>query len=317
MSILIGLIDQRIQDSQPIGWDTNKIGGLPAWISSATSLPECKNCGKTSSLVAQLYCPLGGSSFHRCLYLFVCPGECSKQQNGWRVFRSMKHDNTENLLEVDTIMLTDTERWDAMAKLLNTKLEQAPEPTRTNTDCTIVFEPYYLSVVDEPSDQSESYDHVNDLIRNYERSEGKQLNQLICERSTSSKGREGPSELYEKSELKHGDRIFYKFLKRLQKCPQQCVRYERGGSPLLVSGLTEQTIKRCSHCGGEFIFELQLLPPLIPFLKAQNGTPCEVEFGTVLIFTCERNCWPAEHDQYDLLEELIVLQGDPDIHLYR
>lgn len=47
---------------------------------------------------------------------------------------------------------------------------------------SVVFEPHYICVVDEPHDQSESFDHVTDLIRNYERSEGKQLEALIHDR---------------------------------------------------------------------------------------------------------------------------------------
>ncbi|CAG5125104.1 unnamed protein product [Candidula unifasciata] len=434
-TVHVGLLDQKIENSQVVSWDINKIGGLPAWIctESSPSVPECKNCGQISSLISQIYCPLGGSEYNRCIYLFACPRDCSKQQHGWRVFRSMKHDSTyhpeseqateisqqpskcvddfwsqdqddwggesdkwgvepselddgshvlppyqesadqpaesdcgvacsetievlkpeivnhdsgcpgsngcllQNNLETssalpddhqdteesaveETLSLADAERWNALAKLLNTKLEQDCSPTKLNSNRTIVFEPYYLSVVDEPAAKVEEVnDHVSHLIRNYEKSEGKQLHTMISDRPTS-KAKDSSSEFYEKTELKHGDRIFYKFMKRLQRCPQQCIRYDRGGDPLLVSHLQDQPVSPCPHCGQRRIFEFQLLPPLIPFLRTVDGTPCEVEFGTVLVYTCEQNCWPADRDstcKLDLLEESIVFQEDPDIHLYR
>ncbi|RUS68667.1 hypothetical protein EGW08_023571 [Elysia chlorotica] len=454
MFVLIGLIDQPIHKQENVGWDTNKVGGYPIWLNtppaSQASCPPCRLCRGPQSLVAQLYCPLGGSAYHRCLYVFACPNRCNLQTQGWQVFRSMQYDptfdatcsgsnkstgkdhnndqhkgdvdvsswaedaddwgdgaddwgdaednwggseadasqtatkdslvcsddlvmtiesksdsdvhpsandmqhladnfsaqmniisnsdasvgspvangsNATSTLEAEpdggveeSMLVVDAGRLDAMAEILNTKHEEkmlaiARDPLIYGD---VKFKAYYLEVVEEPVEEEQVSDHVLNLIKDYEKSEGHSLSSLLHERSKTGKGKSGASEGYEKSELRHGDRKFHKFLKRLQRCPQQCVRYNRGGDPLLVDELED--IARCPACGGERVFELQLLPALLPWLQV-DGTEhnVEIDFGTVLVFTCKNNCWQDEVAPHSsqLMEEVIVLQGDPDRHLYR
>uniref|UniRef100_A0A8C9NEG2 Programmed cell death protein 2 C-terminal domain-containing protein n=1 Tax=Serinus canaria TaxID=9135 RepID=A0A8C9NEG2_SERCA len=40
-----------------------------------------------------------------------------------------------------------------------------------------------------------------------------------------------------------------------------------------------------------------------------------VEFGTVIVYTCERSCWPTNHQTP--LEEFIFVQEDPDQRLFK
>ncbi|GFN83102.1 programmed cell death protein 2-like [Plakobranchus ocellatus] len=473
MSVLIGIIEQPIKKPESTGWDTNKIGGIPIWPQKPRQpqlpIAKCRVCGRCQSLVAQLYCPLGGSAFHRCLYIFVCPGQCSTQPQGWRVFRCMQYDAaydksqqghktyigtgagaTENM-DVDswadgaddwgdggddwgqgeddweedknksscptgtgeatltnqtsenvicdeagavrkdeiikgsagfsegtdrvslesqdadvtklisenfstqinlgnnstghgtdeasacvsqvtvadtntpqviqeTMLPTDSGRLDAMVKILNMKHDEGPQRVQASTSAAVVFQPYYLEVVEEPRESSDVSDQVLRLMRDYEQSEGLSISSMLNERPKSGKGkRSNDGENYEKSELRHGDRMFHKFLKRLQRCPQQCVRYDRGGDPLLVNDIRDVLIDCCPVCGGERVFELQMLPALIPQLQPTDAdVDVDVDFSTVLIFTCSNNCWPSRCDSdLHLLEEAVILQVDPDRHLYR
>jgi len=429
---LIGVVDQKIESKEHEAWNVNKIGGTPSWLSlSPPPPPVCELCGRQCVLVSQLYCPLGGSAYHRCLYVFVCLSHCSKKPQGWKVFRSLKLDesytesecddhaiaddwsseadswlddqndwgdpasddwgqgseghtevekdavsssstDTESLekptdssctedmetaafarltisedapntnkspnapdmvpnsaqcqgdvgtlMEEPMLLVQDEERLNAVTALLNTPLSQTSAANTPHTTPTVSsLQPYFLYVIEEPAatqvDETSSHmtsSHIAELIRTYEQAEGTTLDNIVA--AGGKKSGKGSKESYEKAELKHGDKIFHKFHKRLQRCPKQCVRYERGGDPLLIRPLEpsdQVSVSACSLCGGQRLFELQLLPPLIPSLKLTDGTPSPVEFGTVLIFTCANNCLSG-----DLMEELVLIQADPDEHLY-
>uniref|UniRef100_A0A9L0R8E5 Programmed cell death 2 like n=1 Tax=Equus caballus TaxID=9796 RepID=A0A9L0R8E5_HORSE len=40
-----------------------------------------------------------------------------------------------------------------------------------------------------------------------------------------------------------------------------------------------------------------------------------VEFGTILIYTCEKSCWPQNHQTP--MEEFCIIQEDPDELLFK
>lgn len=55
----------------------------------------------------------------------------------------------------------------------------------------------------------------------------------------------------------------------------------------------------CKHCGKELIFEVQLMPALVQFI--------EIEFGTVLLYTCSDNCYSSNY-----VLEYVIVQNDVD-----
>ncbi|XP_062474221.1 programmed cell death protein 2-like [Pezoporus occidentalis] len=176
-----------------------------------------------------------------------------------------------------------------------------------------VFQPFYISVVDE-----EDYtgfldtDHADRLFKEYQQREGVDLEQLMSE----SFAGEGGNEKYEKSEVKSRDHRFHKFMKRISLCPEQILRYSWGGQPLFITcppGNFTRCIPACSNCGSNRIFEFQLMPALVSMLQSDSGL--SVEFGTALVYTCERNCWPTDH--HTPLEEFIFVQEDPDQRLFK
>ncbi|NWR64625.1 PDD2L protein, partial [Bucorvus abyssinicus] len=176
-----------------------------------------------------------------------------------------------------------------------------------------VFQPFYISVVDE-----EDYtgfldtDHADKLLKEYQQREGVDLEQLISESFTD----EGGSEKYEKSGVKGRDHTFHKFMKRISVCHEQILRYSRGGQPLFITcppANIDKGIPACSNCGSNRIFEFQLMPALVSML--QSDSDLSVEFGTVIVYTCERSCWPTNHQIP--LEEFIFIQEDPDQRLFK
>ncbi|KAG3255805.1 programmed cell death protein 2-like isoform X3 [Ictidomys tridecemlineatus] len=124
------------------------------------------------------------------------------------------------------------------------------------------------------------------------------------------------NEKYEKTKIKSGDQMFYKFMKRIAACQEQILRYSWSGEPLFLTCPTSEItdIPACSHCGGQRIFEFQLMPALISMLQSAN-LGLSVEFGTILVYTCEKSCWPQNHQTP--MEEFCIIQEDPDELLFK
>ncbi|XP_014797621.1 PREDICTED: programmed cell death protein 2-like [Calidris pugnax] len=176
-----------------------------------------------------------------------------------------------------------------------------------------VFQPFYISVVDE-ADYAGSLDteHVDELLREYQQREGVDLEQLMSESFAGECGHEK----YEKSEVKSRDHTFHKFMKRISVCPEQILRYSWGGQPLFITSPPadlDKSVPACAHCGSSRIFEFQLMPALVSLL--QSDSDLAVEFGTAVVYTCERSCWPANHQTP--LEEFVFVQEDPDQGLFK
>ena len=66
--------------------------------------------------------------------------------------------------------------------------------------------PYYIQVIEEPVEFHDSKEFSRKVVDS------------VSDYSSSS------SEAYEKTATKHGDKIFYKFHKRLSRCPEQVLR---------------------------------------------------------------------------------------------
>ena len=114
------------------------------------------------------------------------------------------------------------------------------------------------------------------------------------------------------------DKTFQKFADRLAQNPEQILRYEFDGQPVLYSSTDavgkrlapEHTaaavsskvsiskqgsgIPRCTTCGSERVFELQLTPHAITELEADEMGLDGMDWGTVLMAVCSKDCVPAD-----------------------
>ncbi|XP_015455717.1 programmed cell death protein 2-like isoform X2 [Pteropus alecto] len=130
------------------------------------------------------------------------------------------------------------------------------------------FLPYYICVVDEDDYRDVvSLDHAHNLLREYQQREGIDMEQLISQ-SLPGDG----NEKYEKTTIKSGDKIFYKFKKRIAACQEQILRYSWSGEPLFLTCPTSEVteLPACSHCGAQRTFEFQLMPALVSILRSAN-----------------------------------------------
>lgn len=102
------------------------------------------------------------------------------------------------------------------------------------------------------------------------------------------------------------DKTFLKFSDRLAQNPEQVLRYEWKGTPLLYCSTdavgrrlaalnakvkTGAGMPGCESCGAERVFELQLVPGAIAALEGENVNVEEgMEWGTIIVGVCARNC---------------------------
>lgn len=175
-----------------------------------------------------------------------------------------------------------------------------------------VLRPFFISVEEESELGGEDDDllHAQQLLKEYERREGVAVGELEVG---------GGEEKYEKMKARHGDAVFSRFMKKISQCPQQILRYCRGGEPLFISEPPPdmaRVVPACSSCGGSRAFELQLMPALVSLLRRRDGdADAELEFGTVLVYTCVNSCWTA--GSRSAVEEFCLVQTDPDQQLFK
>ncbi|KAI1144765.1 hypothetical protein F4825DRAFT_445564 [Nemania diffusa] len=109
------------------------------------------------------------------------------------------------------------------------------------------------------------------------------------------------------------DAAFQRFADRLAQNPEQSIRYEFAGTPLLYSktdavgkalapsqtdgagaistaGGGTKGLSRCPNCGGPRTFEVQLCPHAITELEADDLSLEGMEWGTIIVAVCERDC---------------------------
>ncbi|XP_071804356.1 programmed cell death protein 2-like [Asterias amurensis] len=200
---------------------------------------------------------------------------------------------------------------------------ETTEKSSSVKDCLDVlsFKPFYVSVFDEPSSSSmapELTNHARELMLNYQQREGVNVLDWQEQSLQLSSVSAGSDEVYEKTTAKHGDRFYQKFSKKLQLCPEQCIRYSWNGRPLYITSPSEGSIiPACPYCSGERVFEVQLMPPIISVLKTTTSSDISLDFGIVMIYTCKRSCWnePCQPGQFLYREEHVILQADPDSSL--
>ncbi len=81
-----------------------------------------------------------------------------------------------------------------------------------------------------------------------------------------------------------------------------------------INGNSLLTTQKCRYCQSSCIFEFQLMPALVNFLKIDNQIG--LEFGTVFVYTCSANCWNDDNNNDLYRFESVFIQADPDQNLF-
>ncbi|KAH6686803.1 programmed cell death protein 2 [Plectosphaerella plurivora] len=122
------------------------------------------------------------------------------------------------------------------------------------------------------------------------------------------------------------DEVFQKFADRLAQNPDQSIRYEFGGTPLLYSkkdnvgkvlsaaaAAKKSGMPRCGNCGAGRVFEVQLTPQAITELESEEELGLEgMEWGTVIVGVCEADCLPrgTQEGEAGYIEEWCGVQWE-------
>ncbi|KAK1888151.1 Programmed cell death protein 2-like [Dissostichus eleginoides] len=289
--VLLGLSDGDLDPERyRASFKTNKLGGKPDWMLPEPSrqAPRCARCGAPLAHVVQVYCPVHiCPPHHRTLHLFACTAPQEEAVGEMHV----------------SLGLQDLTLGDDVPE------ENVPE-----------LRSFFISVVEESElfGEEDELHHAQKLLREYERREGVSAGEMEEEDGG------GGEEKYEKTKARHGDAVFSRFMKKISLCPQQILRYSRRGKPLFISQPPENMqVPKCGSCGGERTFEMQLMPALVSLLRGRKRRreekdeeeEVEVEFGTVLVFTCNNSCWTEESGS--TVEEICFVQPDPDQKLFK
>lgn len=91
------------------------------------------------------------------------------------------------------------------------------------------------------------------------------------------------------------DSIYQAFMKTIKKDPEQVIRYDRGGTPLLCSKNSISNIEPC-QCGSERQFEFQIMPQLLSYMDVDTSLHEDtIDWGSVMVYTCKSNCTKAKY----------------------
>ncbi|KAJ6233045.1 programmed cell death protein 2-like [Anaeramoeba flamelloides] len=85
--------------------------------------------------------------------------------------------------------------------------------------------------------------------------------------------------------------LFDNFIERIQLSPEQLLRYQFDGKPILASPFSIQKVPKCS-CGAKRIFEMQIVSSMRSqigkYLSAKQLE--KLEFVNVMVFSCSDSC---------------------------
>ncbi|KAK4957751.1 hypothetical protein LTR66_007265 [Elasticomyces elasticus] len=138
------------------------------------------------------------------------------------------------------------------------------------------------------------------------------------------------------------DKTFQRFADRIGQNPEQVLRYEYGGIPLLYSrndtvgkalapyqpnshangGSKVKTagargksgMSRCTRCGSERVFELQLTPHAITELEAEEIGLEGMEWGTVILGVCSADCVEiGKEGEVRYVQEWVAVQWEEQV----
>ncbi|CAJ1405853.1 unnamed protein product [Effrenium voratum] len=199
-----------------------------------------------------------------------------------------------------------------------------PAPSRCRWPCLC------LNLHWEPEAFEKSFEHEEELLRRYMQNElgtedagplPKELEVEAANLREEAKhdvpseaeagfGDEDNDDEDAEEALRAGQRVgidwWRRFQRRVARSPEQVLRYHWGGEPLWLQAPSGTAVPHCS-CGSRRGFELQLMPMLHAQLAAaapaEKSSALSMEWGTVVVFTCAKDC-PAA----DPKEEFVVVQ---------
>lgn len=305
----------------------SKVGGKPAWLDFKNIAIDlnCEQCSKPCIFLSQIYAPLPKNehSYHRMLYVFICKDpDCCKPNNNsnFKVYRCHLPQTNEYYVPDEP---KDEPSWHPESNVERYKKTCIVCGAFGPHQCGKCKVPKYCSrehqVLDWKSGHSKICGSGNEKISNTdilfpefeimtepdyldddeelkskgEKSEEEKMKEY---QELISQGKAGtiqdvPPEVIEQLAVSKEDKFFKNYKERVSTCPDQVLRYERGGEPLWISKpiISEADIPTCEHCSGPRQFEFQILSTMLNDLNV-DSLGKSIDWGTLVVYTCKNNC---------------------------
>lgn len=172
------------------------------------------------------------------------------------------------------------EDWRNGHKMICKENSQSTEPTTS----TIPFPEFDIEIeLEHENAQTQSEDDEEAEARRQ-----KEYEELVKEGKTGNLSEISETELAKYASADDGDKVFGQFKKRIAASPEQILRYHRNGEPLLITKpCTDDFLVApdCENCGSKRIFEFQIMPQLLNYLKEEI-----LDWGTIGVYTCSESC---------------------------
>ncbi|KAJ6229535.1 programmed cell death protein 2-like [Anaeramoeba flamelloides] len=200
------------------------------------------------------------------------------------------------------------------------KNTQKQENNKKPRQDILVLPSYSIELYEEPELQSQKqFQYENKLLQKYlenneieveeiqknKKSKQKNTNKKKKVNKNLGKEKEKEKEIFEDEDEEEeeddeedfGDfsenkqDLFDNFIERIQLSPEQLLRYQFDGKPILASPFPIQKVPKCS-CGAKRIFEMQI----VSSMRSQIGkylSPKQLEkleFVNVMVFSCSNSC---------------------------
>ncbi|KAL0840367.1 hypothetical protein ABMA28_015627 [Loxostege sticticalis] len=343
----IGFLEEKSNWQLHPRFFPSKVGGKPAWLDLQNlpnpSQLICKKCSEPLIFLCQVYAPYEeqNDTFHRTVFIFICRnGSCCRTNSSENfVVLRCQLGRKNDFYSFEPYNENEDEEFpmDKYPKLCNICGSKAPSHCSkckksyycsrkhqildwqkghkeicqgqeasnklpyfivTEAGKSILFKEWDLAVDEE--DQA----NVSDVDVNKEMDK---LRTLMQEKRAGTLCDVSDDELEQYTNKMPEDKVFKKFNKRIARHPEQVLRYDKGGSPLWITGNTENLIQipNCQYCGGERQFEFQIMPQLLNFINVGIDFN-SIDWGILAIYTCTASCneGPAYKEEYLIKQDL-------------
>eukprot|EP01135_Chromosphaera_perkinsii_P005842 Nk52_evm2s368 gene=Nk52_evmTU2s368 len=324
----------------------SKVGGRPAWLApvqdeedksvqkgmglDAKQEMHCNVCGVKMLFLLQIYAPLDSREdcYHRSIFMFCCAnGDCHLKGSVNDVFCVLRCQMPRiNDIYPFEEPLSDEEEEEEEKREEDMELDSKSAKFLEYEIVTEVEDLQAMHVKKDDSDDDSESEEEEDEDRRLEdfRRIASVIEKRHEEKGEDYNGENWDEGYFDSAQEKMEDKTFKAFQSRIAIEPEQIARYERAGMPLLVSDCEDKDtlfkkVNSCKHCGGEMVFEFQVLPQLLYFLKVEQQTEMgdvgkgmsttAIDWGTLMVFTCSQSC-SAGTDSY--VTEGIVRQDISD-----
>lgn len=282
MAVHLGLVKKSCPLSireTPMG----KVGGHPLLLLEHPLQLEC--CGTPPLFIVQIFAPgTSSESYYRYIYVFQCVNckrthACRAQLPEGSTELQGKHNDWND--ELSDIELLGNIAGAATAVLTDFTVEIIEE----NTQVTAIIQKLFESNVNDPAAALEILDLLEPEPLNVEEN--------IEKESDEDDDDEGVLKELENKQKAQED-VSFEVMKWARDCePSACIRYGRATAPLWYSdnNRPQVSVPPC-ECGAKRAFEFQVLPSALSCFKH-----LDLEFGTILVFTCTADCVSSEYSQ--------------------